>query len=110
MLPWPQDRRLHRICRELQNRPDSRRNLSEYGEALDVSEKTLSRLFLRETGLSFRQWRQRSRLLSSLPLLERGERITDVALACGYDSMSAFIAAFREQMGRSPREIFPSRS
>src|SRR5690606_41943711 len=70
------------------------------------SERTLSRLFLRETGLTFRAWGQRLRLLSALPALERGERVTDVALGCGYESLSAFIAAFREQFGATPREFF----
>ena len=107
-LPWPADARLRRICADLQAHPDSRRNLDQYSKKLNLSERTLSRLFLQHTGLSFRLWRQRSRLLSSLPLLERGDRVTDVALACGYDSMSAFIAAFREQMGATPRDFFPS--
>ncbi|HTN66106.1 MAG TPA: helix-turn-helix domain-containing protein, partial [Burkholderiaceae bacterium] len=47
-------------------------------------------------------------LLSALPMLERGERVTDVALACGYDSMSSFIAAFRQQMGATPGDFFTS--
>jgi AraC-like DNA-binding protein len=106
MLPWPSDPRLRRLCGELQAHPDSRKTLSDYSRELGVSEKTLGRLFRRQTGLGFRLWRQRSRLLSALPLLERGERITDVALACGYESMSAFIAAFHEQMGTTPGEFF----
>ena len=52
--------------------------------------------------MSFRQWRQRSRLLAALPLLERGMRITDVAIECGYDSLSAFIAAFGALLGCTP--------
>ena len=63
-------------------------------------------LFQRETGLSFRAWRQRLRLLAALTPLERGERVTDVALACGYDSTSAFISAFRQQFGCTPGEFF----
>jgi len=110
MLPWPQDRRLQKICRHLQDHPDVRKDLREFAEGMGVSEKTLSRLFTGETGLTFRLWRQRARLLSSMTLLERGDRITDVALACGYQSMSAFIAAFRMQTGASPREIFPPRA
>ncbi len=106
VLPWPVDARLRKLCRSLQAHPDSRKTLADFSQALGVSEKTLSRLFLRQTGLSFRLWRQRVRLLSALPLLERGDRVTDVALACGYDSMSAFIAAFREQMGTTPSEFF----
>jgi len=105
-LPWPLDARLRRICRELQARPDSARTLAEHAVRLAVSEKTLSRLFLQQTGLSFRAWRQRLRILSALPLLERGERVTDVAIACGYDSMSAFIAAFRWFAGVTPGEFF----
>ncbi|MCE6982187.1 helix-turn-helix domain-containing protein, partial [Pseudomonas frederiksbergensis] len=65
--------------------------------------------FQRETGLSFRLWRQRMRLLSALPALERGERVTDVALACGYESLSAFIAAFGKQFGLPPGEFFRAR-
>jgi len=107
-LPWPADARLRKLCGDLQAHPDSRKGLAYYSEKLDLSERTLSRLFLRQTGLSFRLWRQRARLLAALPLLEQGERVTDVALACGYDSMSAFIAAFREQMGATPRDFFPS--
>jgi AraC-like DNA-binding protein len=32
--------------------------------------------------------------------------VTDVALACGYESMSAFVAAFRDLMGQTPGEFF----
>jgi AraC-like DNA-binding protein len=106
-LPRPGDARLRRICRELEAHPDSARTLAEHAARLGVSEKTLSRLFLRQTGLSFRAWRQRLRILAALPMLERGDRVTDVAVACGYDSMSAFIAAFRWFTGATPGEFFP---
>ncbi|WP_313705879.1 helix-turn-helix transcriptional regulator [Massilia sp.] len=105
-LPLPVDARLRRICRELQARPDSARTLAEHAVRLAVSEKTLSRLFQQQTGLTFRAWRQRLRILAALPLLERGERVTDVAIACGYDSMSAFIAAFGRFAGVTPGEFF----
>jgi AraC-like DNA-binding protein/quercetin dioxygenase-like cupin family protein len=105
-LPWPKDARLRSICNEILEQPDTPTTLSEYGERLHLSERSLSRLFLQQTGLSFRQWRQRSRLLHSLSLLQKGQRVTDVALACGYESMPAFIAAFREQMGFTPKALF----
>ncbi|RJF91945.1 AraC family transcriptional regulator [Noviherbaspirillum saxi] len=104
-LPWPQDARLRHICTEMNAKPDGGASLADYGARLHLSERTLSRLFRQQTGLSFRLWRQRARILSALPLLERGDRVTDVALACGYESMSAFIAAFREQMGMTPGEL-----
>jgi AraC-like DNA-binding protein len=105
-LPLPQDRRLRELCRRLQQKPEDSRTLATWAEHLGVSEKTLSRRFLRETGLSFRAWRQRLRLLAALPPLTAGERVTDVALLCGYDSTSAFIAAFRQQFGSTPGAFF----
>lgn len=105
-LPLPSDPRLQTLCRALQNKPDDDRPLAAWGKRLGVSEKTLSRLFLRDTGLTFRAWRQRLRLLGALTPLERGQRVTDVALLCGYDSTSAFIAAFRQQFGTTPGEFF----
>jgi AraC-like DNA-binding protein len=106
MLPLPQDSRLRQIAQSLESHPEQQTTLSHWSEQLDVTEKTLSRLFQRETGLTFRAWRQRLRLLGALTPLEQGERVTDVALACGYDSTSAFIAAFRQQFGETPGEFF----
>jgi AraC-like DNA-binding protein len=105
-LPLPRDPRLQPMCRQLQAQPDDGRSLGQWSAELALSEKTLSRLLLRDTGLTFRAWRQRLRLLAALTPLEQGQRVTDVALASGYDSTSAFIAAFRQQFGRTPGEFF----
>ncbi|WP_271193750.1 AraC family transcriptional regulator [Pseudomonas turukhanskensis] len=105
-LPLPTDPRLQQLCRRLQAHPEDGRSLSEWSGQLGASEKTLSRLFLRDTGLTFRAWRQRLRLLGALSPLEQGARVTDVALGCGYDSTSAFIAAFRQQFECTPGEFF----
>ncbi|WP_287812733.1 helix-turn-helix transcriptional regulator, partial [Pseudomonas sp.] len=80
--------------------------LSDWAGRLGTSEKTLMRLFQRETGLSFRGWRQRMRLLSSLDTLEQGHSVTTAALSSGYDSTSAFIAAFKGLFGITPGELF----
>lgn len=104
-LPWPEDSRLQQVCQALFDNPELALTLSDWSAQLDCSEKTLTRLFQRDTGLSFRAWRQRLRLLSALPMLERGERVTDIALACGYDSTSAFIAAFRKHIGVTPSQF-----
>ncbi len=105
-LPLPTDPRLQQLCRQLQAHPEDGRSLSDWSGQLGASEKTLSRLFLRDTGLTFRAWRQRLRLLGALSPLEQGARVTDVALGCGYDSTSAFIAAFRQQFECTPGEFF----
>lgn len=105
-LPLPRHPRLLGVCNALIAEPDSAVTLVEWAEQLGMSEKTLMRLFQRETGLSFRGWRQRMRLLSSLSLLEEGGSVTHAALSCGYDSTSAFIAAFKGLFGFTPGELF----
>ena len=106
MLPLPADVRLQVISNHLHQQPDDTTSLADWATQLGVSEKTLSRLFLQQTGLTFRLWRQRLRLFTALPLLEQHKPVTDVALACGYESISAFIAAFSQQFGCTPGEFF----
>jgi AraC-like DNA-binding protein len=105
-LPLPRHPRLLGLCNELIESPEQSVTLHEWAERLGTSEKTLMRLFQRETGLSFRSWRQRMRLLSSLSLLEDGNSVTTAALSSGYDSTSAFIAAFKSLFGFTPGELF----
>lgn len=103
-LPLPRDERLARVTAQLEVRPDDARSLTELASGAGLSARTLTRLFERDTGLSFRAWRRRLRLLRSLDGLEAGDNVTKVALDCGYGSTSAFIAAFRREFGTTPRE------
>ena len=97
-LPWPDDVRLRGICEALYEQPDLSLQLAQWSEQLHISEDPDPPVPARHRP-QLRAWRQRLRLLSALPLLERGQPVTDVALACGYDSTSAFIAAFGQQFG-----------
>ena len=104
-LPLPRDRRLSGLCNQLIAAPDQATTLTQWAARLGTSEKTLMRLFQRETGMSFRAWRQRMRLLSSLDALESGASVTNAALNHGYESTSAFIAAFKALFGFTPGEL-----
>lgn len=104
-LPLPQHPRLRELCDSLLEQPTQSDTLGQWAEQLNMSEKTLTRLFQRETGLSFRGWRQRMRLLSSLSVLEQGAGVTEAALGCGYDSTSAYIAAFKRLFGFTPESL-----
>lgn len=101
-LPMPEEPRLRRICEVLTANPDDRSTAEAWGLNLGVTAKTVHRLFQRETGLSFAQWRQQARLLKALERLALGERIIDVAFDCGYASQSAFTAMFRRHFGIPP--------
>lgn len=106
-LPWPAESGLRDICAAILAAPHGPLRLEEWSAGLGVSARTLERLFVRQTGLNMRRWRLRARLLSALPLLERGDSVTDVALACGYESTSSFIASFRGFFGRTPGRFTP---
>ncbi len=71
-----------------------------------VSERTLSRRFVAETGHSYTAWRQRARLMRALEMLAEGVPVTTVAIDLGYDSVSAFIALFKRTLGVTPSAYF----
>jgi AraC-like DNA-binding protein len=105
-LPQPADPRLRRICAQLQASPDDTSTLADWAARLGVDVKTIQRLFARDTGMTFGQWRQQARLLHALERLAQGEKVLDVALALGYESPSAFAAMFKRQFGQTPSRFF----
>ncbi len=56
--------------------------------------------------MSFRAWRQQARFLQALVGLAEGRPVTTLALDLGYDSPSAFIAAFKRAFGVTPARYF----
>ncbi|WP_438453420.1 helix-turn-helix transcriptional regulator, partial [Streptomyces asiaticus] len=64
--------------------------------------RTLSRLFLAETGLTFSQWRTRVRVRAAVGHLATGASVKTTARAVGYRKPSAFIAAFQRVTGQTP--------
>jgi AraC-like DNA-binding protein len=80
--------------------------MADWARRLAVNVKTIQRLFVNETGMTFGQWRQQARLLRALELLAAGEKVIDVALALGYESPSAFATMFRKQFDQTPSQFF----
>lgn len=108
-LPMSAHPRLRPILDAMLARPEDDTGLDAWGRRLGASGRTLARLFLAETGMTFRAWRQQSRLLAALTRLAAGEAVTTVALDLGYDSVSAFIAMFRRATGTTPSRYFAPR-
>jgi AraC-like DNA-binding protein len=105
-LPMPRDARGVRAAALLRADPAARQRLAEVARAAAASPRTLERVFREETGLSFGVWRQRARLLRALQLLAEGGSVTAAADAAGYESASAFVAAFRRALGTTPGRYF----
>jgi AraC-like DNA-binding protein len=107
VLPLPRDPRALRLAQHLRARPGDRRDLDELARESGGSLRTLERCFADETGLTIEAWRQKARLVHSAAALGGGASVTDAALDCGYDSTSAYIAAFRRQFGVTPGRFRP---
>jgi AraC-like DNA-binding protein len=105
-LPSTTDSRLRLIEEAIKRRPDDQSTEVQWARKLGVDPKTIHRLFLRETGLSFGRWRQQARLLRALELLAKGERVLDIALEVGYSSPTAFSTMFQRQFGCAPSAFF----
>jgi AraC-like DNA-binding protein len=108
-LPEPRDNRLKRICSKLRDEPGDARTLEEWSDVAGGCTRTLGRLFLRETGMTFAQWRRQARLLDAIVRLNAGQSVTSVALDAGYESPSAFIEMFRRVMGTTPGQYMGTR-
>ena len=80
----------------------------ELSKIAGASKRTIERIFKLETGLGFGKWRQQLRLGHALSLLAGGEAVTSVAFDVGYESVSAFISAFRMTFGQTPGQYFRS--
>jgi len=105
-LPMPRDRRALRVAAWLEEHQDAPGLLKQVRKTAGCSKRTVERLFLAETGLTFGRWRQQLRLLHALRMLASGKAVTAVALEVGYDSPSAFIAMFRRTLGTTPSRYF----
>ncbi len=105
-LPLPRDARAKRLAATLQKQPSDTRSLAELSKLAGASKRTIERLFKLETGLGFGKWRQQLRLGHALRLLAAGDAVTTVAMDVGYDSISAFISAFRMTFGKTPGQYF----
>jgi AraC-like DNA-binding protein/quercetin dioxygenase-like cupin family protein len=105
-LPCGGDRRLARICNAILASPGDTRTLDEWVREVGASSRTLARLFVVETGMSFIQWRQLARIQHALPLLASGMSVARVSSELGYETASAFAAMFRRVTGTTPSAYF----
>lgn len=102
-LPWPRNESLRTLCEALYADPADPRGPETWGRELGMSGRTLARRFEAELGMSLRSWRRRLRLFKAIALMGGGLSVTQTALELGYGSTSAFIYAFRSDMGCSPQ-------
>ncbi|MBU8829568.1 helix-turn-helix transcriptional regulator [Mycolicibacterium goodii] len=101
-LPDPSDDRLKSVTDRLRDDPAQTTTLAQLGRAAGASERTLSRLFHDELGISFHRWRTTLRIHHALVHLTAGHTVTDTAAACGWSNPASFIEAFTAIVGQTP--------
>ncbi|WP_431045749.1 AraC family transcriptional regulator [Streptomyces sp. P1-3] len=101
-LATPIAPQLRDLCDILRADPADSRTLSALSKEVGAGERTLSRLFRADLGMTFPQWRTQLRLHHALILLAENTPVTTVAHRCGWSSASAFIDVFRRTFGHTP--------
>lgn len=101
-LPWPSDERMQSLCEELLNHQGYLPTLDSLADKISVSNRTLMRLFVKETGLTFRNWIQQMHVIRAASLLEEGYSVIKIAHRLGYASAESFGNMFKRKTGFSP--------
>lgn len=102
----PSDPRAAEVASALRADPSDQRSLDMWGRSVSTSGRTLARVWSAQTGVAFGSWRTRLRVQAALPMLADGMPVGTVARRVGYQTPSAFVAAFRREVGVSPGAYF----
>lgn len=105
-LPMPRDARARCVAERVLDRLDVEADAATLARSSGASSRTIERLFLDQTGMTFGRWRQQARFLEAIRLLGEGTPVNTVARHVGYRSPSAFVAAFRRCLGKTPAQYF----
>lgn len=103
-IPMPRLPRLLELCERFLDDPAQELSLEACGLRLNMSARTVARVFQRELGMTLAEWRTQARMLLSQQRLADGVPILHVALEHGYQSPSAFAAVFKRVLGYTPRD------
>jgi AraC-like DNA-binding protein len=108
-LTIPREERLARVADALMDDVGDERTLDDWAHVAGMARRTFMRAFSAQAGMSFGRWRQQARVFAALEMLAQSKSVTEVAIAVGYDSVSAFIEMFRTMLGTTPQAYFRGR-
>jgi AraC-like DNA-binding protein len=108
-LPMPTEPRLRRVVQAIVDNPADASSADTFARRVGIGERTLNRLLVKETGLSFGRWRQRLHTTLAIQRMARGASVQQVATDLGYASASSFVTMFRKALGTSPAKYMAHR-
>lgn len=105
VVPRPTSPALARAIELTEAQASADPNFNDIARATGQSARSLARRFSEELGMTWREALRRIRLLHAVEALAASNAtVTEIALAVGYKSVSAFNVAFREMTGKTPSE------
>jgi AraC-like DNA-binding protein len=97
---------IHKAIQFIQSHYDEAISLATISAEVNMSREHFCTLFHKSTGLRFIEYLTRIRIEKSAEWLRNSDRpVTEIALACGFQSISQFNRSFRAILGESPREF-----
>lgn len=105
-IPLATSERLCPLLEFYRTSPGRLESLCYWENYFGLSQRTLSRWFAEDTGLTFSRWRQLVRLRRALEMIASGSKIANAAQEVGYESVSMFISTFRRVVGTTPGRYF----
>ena len=104
-LPVPSSAGLARALALTEEQADGLPKFTDIARASGQSPRALARRFADELGMTWREALRRIRIIRAVEALAASEAsVTEIAMAVGYQSLSAFNAAFRDLVGTSPTD------
>ena len=108
-LPMPKDKRLRKLFHSFMKNPADRGTIAFWAKHIAMSERSLARLIVAETGMSFGRWRQQFNIVLALQWMAKGASVQQVACDLGYESVGSFVTMFRKALGTSPGRYMAAR-
>ena len=105
-LPDASDRRLDALCRAVIDNPSLEISFEQHAASVGASVRTLARLFTRELGVGFAEWRRQVQLAVAVSQLAEGHPVSRIARSLGFQP-SSFSDMFRRELGAPPTEFDP---
>ena len=100
--PW--SRSFFDVIKYVETHYSERITLDELSARFFMSKYTFLRKFKMHTGMGLPAYVNAIRLINAKNMLSEGVKITEAAMACGFESLSNFDRVFRRETGMSPRE------
>ena len=104
-LPLPASAAGRRMAELVLGDKQQRLGLQELSTRAATSVRSVSRMFPQETGLTFKAWRQRARIVQAMDSLARGMPVARVSTQFGFSSTAAFSCAFRQVTTMTPTQF-----